>query len=85
LGSRPSGWARHDLIAPARHLVAELKCRARAHRLAVTILIDADNVTVTHRDTASVLSEHTIDLDRSYWRNQHKQPGRWPAQNPTQT
>lgn len=45
---------------------------------AVTILIDADTVTVIHRDTAEVLSEHTIDPDRSYRRNQHKPPGRWP-------
>jgi transposase InsO family protein len=39
---------------------------------AVTILIDADTVTVIHRNTGEVLSEHTIDPDRSYWRNQHK-------------
>jgi transposase InsO family protein len=45
---------------------------------AVTILIDADTVTVIHRNTGEVLSEHTIDPDRSYWRNQHKPPGRWP-------
>jgi hypothetical protein len=45
---------------------------------AVTILIDADTVTVLHHDTGEVLSTHTIDPDRSYWRNQHKQPGRWP-------
>jgi hypothetical protein len=44
----------------------------------VTILIDADHATVIHRDTGEVLSEHTIDPDRSYWRNQHKPPGRWP-------
>ena len=45
---------------------------------AVTILIDADTVTVLHTDTGEVLSTHTIDPDRSYWRNQYKQPGRWP-------
>ena len=47
---------------------------------AVTILIDADTVTVLHTDTGEVLSEHAIDPDRSYWRNQHKPPGRWPRQ-----
>jgi len=47
---------------------------------AVTILIDADTVTVIHQSTGEVLSEHTIDPDRSYWRNQHRQPGRWPRQ-----
>jgi hypothetical protein len=40
----------------------------------VTILIDANNITVIHRDTGEVLSEHTIDPNRSYWRNQHKPP-----------
>jgi transposase InsO family protein len=45
---------------------------------AVTIVIDADNATVIHRDTGQVLSEHVIDPDRSYWRNQHKPLGRWP-------
>jgi transposase InsO family protein len=45
---------------------------------AVTILIDADTVTVIHTDTGEVLSQHTIDAERSYWRNQHKPPGRWP-------
>jgi len=47
---------------------------------AVTILIDTDTVTVLHTDTGQVLSEHTIDPDRGYWRNQHKPPGRWPRQ-----
>jgi len=45
---------------------------------AVTVLIDPDTATVIHTDTGEVLSQHTIDPDRSYWRNQHKPPGRWP-------
>ncbi len=45
---------------------------------AVTILIEADTVSVIHRDTGQVLSDHTIDPDRSYLRHQHRQPGRWP-------
>jgi hypothetical protein len=45
---------------------------------AVTILIDANTVTVIHQSTGEVLSEHAIDPNRSYWRNQHQQPGRWP-------
>jgi transposase InsO family protein len=48
---------------------------------AVTIPIDADNVTVIHTDTGEVLSEHTIDPDRSYRRNHHKPFGRWPHPN----
>ena len=46
---------------------------------AVTVLIDPDTATVIHTDTGEVLSQHTIDPDRSYWRNQHKPPGRWPV------
>jgi hypothetical protein len=45
---------------------------------AVAILIDPNTVTVLERDTGEVLSEHTIDPSRSYWRNQHNKPGRWP-------
>jgi hypothetical protein len=44
----------------------------------VTILVDADNVTEMRCDTGAVLSEHTIDPDRNYWRNQHKPSDRWP-------
>jgi hypothetical protein len=47
-----------------------------AHKVQpVTILIDVDTVTVIHQDTGEVLSEHSIDPDRSYWRNQHNPPG----------
>jgi len=46
----------------------------------VTILIDADTATVVHQDTGEVLSKHTIDPDRIYWRSQHTPPGRWPQQ-----
>jgi hypothetical protein len=31
--------------------------------------------------TREILSTHTIDPDRSYWRNQQKRPGRWPGRN----
>jgi len=44
-----------------------------AHRgQPVTILIDTDTATVIHQDTGEVLNEHTIDPDRSYWRNQRQ-------------
>ena len=32
----------------------------------MTILIDADNVTVIQRETGEVLSEHTIEPNRNY-------------------
>ena len=45
----------------------------------VLILIDATTVTVTHRSTGEILSEHTIDPNKTYWRNNTKEPGRWPG------
>lgn len=45
----------------------------------VLILIDATEITVTHRTTGEVLSEHTIDPNRTYWRNNQREPGRWPG------
>ena len=55
----------------------------RAHTskriLAIT---DETNVTVIHLDTGEILSEHTINPARGYWRNQLKPPGRWPQKRP---
>lgn len=45
----------------------------------VLALIDDTTVTVIHLDTGEILSEHRIDPDRSYWRNQQQEPGRWPG------
>lgn len=45
----------------------------------VLILIDATTVTVTHRTTGEILSEHTINPAKTYWRNNQKEPGRWPG------
>ena len=51
-----------------------------AHRAGqpVLLLIEATTVTVIHQTSGEVLSEHTIDPDRPYWRNTRKNPGRWP-------
>ena len=43
------------------------------------VLIDATTATVIHRDTGEVLSTHNIDPTRVYWRDQSKEPGRWPG------
>ena len=53
---------------------------SNAHRRALAIA-DQTTVTVIDQLTGEVLSTHTIDPDRSYWRNQQKQPGRWPGRN----
>lgn len=52
----------------------------RRHRgTRILALIDETTVTVTALDTGEILSEHHIDPDRSYWRNQKQEPGRWPG------
>ncbi|MCD6725811.1 MAG: hypothetical protein LT070_01050 [Solirubrobacteraceae bacterium] len=40
---------------------------------------DDHHVTVADLATGEVLSRHLIDPNRSYWRNQDKEPGRWPG------
>ena len=48
-------------------------------RKRVLALADDHRVTVTDLATGEVLSVHLIQPDRSYWRNQNKEPGRWPS------
>jgi len=53
---------------------------SNAHRRVLAIA-DQTTVTVIDLTTGEVLSTHTIDPDRNYWRNQQKSPGRWPGRN----
>jgi transposase InsO family protein len=53
---------------------------SNAHRRVLAIT-DHTTVTVIDLTTGEVLSTHTIDPDRNYWRNQQKSPGRWPGRN----
>jgi transposase InsO family protein len=48
-------------------------------RKRVLALADDHHVTVTDLQTGEVLSRHLIQPDKSYWRNQNKEPGRWPG------
>lgn len=77
---------RHDHIDS--HGKISLRHAGRMHHLGigthhqgkrVLALIDETTVTVVHLDTGEVLSTHTIDLARNYWRNQQQEPGRWPG------
>ncbi|WP_310777088.1 IS481 family transposase [Mycobacterium sp. Z3061] len=52
--------------------------RAHAHT-PVLILITDPTVTVISKTGYHILSSHTIDPDHNYWRNQNKNPGRWPG------
>jgi len=45
----------------------------------ILALVDETTVTVIHLDTGEILSTHQINPNRSYWRNQQQEPGRWPG------
>lgn len=62
-------WLQHH--TPAK----EQQSHARTRVLA---LADEHQITIVELTTAEVLSRHQIDPDRGYWRNQNKEPGRWP-------
>jgi hypothetical protein len=49
---------------------------ARKRVLAFT---DDHHITVADLTTGEVLSRHLIEPTKSYWRNQNKEPGRWPS------
>lgn len=51
-----------------------------AHRGKRCILIaDEHAVTVVHLDTGELIATNTINPARTYWRNNEKEPGRWPS------
>jgi transposase InsO family protein len=52
---------------------------AKHARKRVLALTDDHHVTVTDLATGEVLSMHLIEPNKTYWRNQNKQPGRWPS------
>jgi transposase InsO family protein len=45
----------------------------------ILALIDEHTVTVVHLDTGEIIATNTINPERSYWRNEMKEPGRWPS------
>ena len=45
----------------------------------VLAFADDRRVTVAELATGEVLSVHLIEPDKAYWRNQNKEPGRWPG------
>ena len=48
-------------------------------RKRVLAFADDHHITVADLNTGEVLSVHLIEPDKSYWRNQNKEPGRWPS------
>jgi transposase InsO family protein len=51
---------------------------AKHARKRVLALADDHHITVTDLTTGEILSRHLIDPNKTYWRNQNNQPGRWP-------
>ena len=77
---------RHDTVDQFGKLT--LRHGSRLHHLGigrthahtpVLILVTSHTVTVISKNQHHVLSSHHIDPDRNYWRNQTKNPDRWPG------
>ena len=54
-------------------------------RKRVLAFADEHRITVAELTTGEVLSMHLIEPHKSYWRNQNKQPGRWPSSQKSDT
>jgi transposase InsO family protein len=52
-------------------------------RQPVLAIVDEHEVTVVALATGEILSTHLIEPDRRYWRNQRRDPGRWPGPRAT--
>ena len=48
-------------------------------RTRVLALGDDHHITVPDLTTGEILSVHQIEPDKTYWRNQNREPGRWPS------
>lgn len=44
----------------------------------VILIADNTTITVVHLDTDETIATNTIDPTRPDWRNNEKEPGRWP-------
>lgn len=84
--TNPHYRIRYDRVDIDGHV--SLRRAARMHHLGIgrthigkriIALIDEDTVTVIHLDTGEILSEHSIDADRGYWRNTQRAPGQRPG------
>jgi transposase InsO family protein len=49
------------------------------HGKRVMLLADDTTVTVIHLDTGEIIATNTINPNKTYWRNQQREPGRWPG------
>src|SRR5215212_1952789 len=81
---------RHDTVDQFGKLT--LRHGSRLHHLGigrnhtgtpVLILVATQTVTVISKTGHQLIASHQIDPDRNYWRNQQKNPGRWPGRSVT--
>jgi transposase InsO family protein len=77
---------RYDRLDSNGHM--SLRRAGRMHHLGVgyaharkrvLALADDHHITVIELETGEVLATHKIEPERAYWRNQNKEPGRWPS------
>lgn len=77
---------RYDRLDPAGKM--SFRRAGRMHHLGigkpharkrVLAIADDTHVTVSELATGEVLSRHLIQPDKTYWRDQNKEPGRWPS------
>jgi transposase InsO family protein len=86
-GHPPSHYRlRYDRLDTKGHM--SLRRAGRMHHLGVgsaharkRVLAFADDhhITVAELTTGELLSRHLIEPNKTYWRNQNKEPGRWPS------
>ncbi len=63
--------------------LSHLKVGTAHARRPVLAIVDEREVTVVALDTGEILSSHLIEPNRGYWRNQRRDPGRWPGSQAT--
>ena len=77
---------RYDRLDTKGHM--SIRRASRMHHLGVgykhagtRVLAFADDTHITVADlaTGEVLSRHLIEPNKSYWRDQNREPGRWPS------
>jgi transposase InsO family protein len=87
-GPRPNGHyrLRYDRLDTKGRMT--IRRAGRMHHLGigttharkrVLALADEHHITVTDLTTGEVLSTHRIQPEKTYWRNQQREPGRWPS------
>jgi transposase InsO family protein len=60
-----------------------LKVGAAHARRRVLAIVDEREVTVVDLATGEIFSTHLIEPGKGYWRNQQRDPGRWPGSQET--